>query len=112
MVHPVIEELKQELGDLADKAKLLKIATERIKQIPPLTLTEVLKVLAVGELTHSPNEWRRQSIDYHLDHFNEHMLDAHSKEDYIDKDSGLPSIAHAICRLIFVAEIMIEKQRG
>ena len=83
----------------------------RMDLLPPLALTEVAKVLAFGATKYAPNNWKKISdlqeryTAAALRHIVHHM----SEYDAVDSESGIDTLAHAICCLMFKLEDKLEK---
>ncbi len=87
---------------------------ERVKNIegkPPMSLISLLfleqlaQVLAHGSQKYAPNMWRSDPMPFthEIDSVLRHILAFNRGED-ADPDSGLPHLAHAACRLMFLIE--------
>ena len=79
---------------------------QRYDLIPPLAESLVVDVLTFGALKYAPNNWRGVS-DPQQRYTAAAMrhLAAYRKGEYIDAESGLPHLAHAVCCLMFLAEL-------
>lgn len=74
--------------------------------IPPHILLETAKVLKVGKDKYGLNNYKLIDINEHINHALIHII-AHLAGDRQEGEIG--HIVHAICRLLFTAE-MIEEQ--
>lgn len=71
--------------------------------LPPEPIAEVVKVLMHGAKKYSPNNW--QAVEpYRERYYNACLrhMEAWRAGGTVDKESGLPLLAHAICCLIFI----------
>ncbi len=73
--------------------------------ISPLFLEQLAQVLAHGSQKYAPNMWRSDPMPFthEIDSVLRHILAFNRGED-ADPDSGLPHLAHAACRLMFLIE--------
>jgi len=74
---------------------------DRFDLIPYESIRLAAKVMARGADKHPLNVWRTEPI-YHqqaamMRHFSEYM-----EGNYYDKETGLPALAHCLCRLLFL----------
>lgn len=76
--------------------------------VPPLVLLDVAKVLAEGKDKYGLYNYRKIPVEDHINHALIHIL-AHQAGDRSEGEIG--HIVHAICRLLFTAEI-INKENG
>lgn len=73
--------------------------------VPPRALRETAKVLTFGAKKYAPDNWRKldnlqgRYLDAGLRHINEFLMGTTT-----DEESGCPTLAHAICDLMFVLE--------
>lgn len=69
--------------------------------------TWVMKVMAFGAAKYGWDNWRKaktqEDRDRYLDAAHRHLI-AHVEGHTIDKESGMPALAHAACSLIFYLE--------
>lgn len=83
----------------------------RTDLLPPRTLLEVAKVLSFGAQKYDPNNWKKvedlqaRYTAAALRHLMDHMVDP----DAVDAESGIDTLAHAICCLMFKLEDKLEK---
>ena len=83
----------------------------RTDLLPPRTLLEVAKVLSFGAKKYDPNNWKNvedlqaRYTAAALRHIMDHMVDP----DAVDNESGIDTLAHAICCLMFKLEDKLEK---
>ena len=75
----------------------------RIDLVPPEALNDVGKVLAFGRAKHGENTWLEVSSEDHMAAAMRHV-NAHQRGIYLDAESQLPHLAHAVCRLMFIVE--------
>ena len=73
--------------------------------ISPLFLEQLAQVLGHGSQKYAPNMWRSDPMPFthEIDSVLRHILAFNRGED-ADPDSGLPHLAHAACRLMFLIE--------
>jgi len=77
----------------------------RIDLVPPVALCDIGKVLAFGQQKHGDGEtWRKEPVSNHMSAALRH-LNAYQRGVTLDEESGLPHLAHAACRLMFVQEL-------
>lgn len=77
----------------------------RFDLIPPRAELELAKVLLHGASKYGPRNW--ELVDNHVDRYIaacRRHLNAYMIGEKIDKESGLPHVAHAICSLMFILE--------
>ena len=83
----------------------------RMDLLPPLALTEVAKVLSFGAKKYAPENWKKipelqnRYTAAALRHIVHHM----SEPNAVDVESGIDTLAHAICCLMFKLEDKLEK---
>jgi len=83
----------------------------RTDLLPPRTLLEIAKVLSFGAQKYDPNNWKKvedlqaRYTAAALRHLMDHMVDP----DAVDAESGIDTLAHAICCLMFKLEDKLEK---
>lgn len=68
-------------------------------------LSEVVRVMAHGDVKHPANDWRIKGTAGHLNAATRHILRA----DKLDDESGLEHAAHAVCRLLYYLEIKLDE---
>ena len=80
--------------------------------VPPLSELEIAKVLTYGATKYAPNNWRHveNATDRYISAARRHINSAMSGSLY-DDETGLHHYAHAICCLMFMMEIELEKRR-
>ena len=77
--------------------------------IPDAALAEVIKVLKFGEKKHG-EAWKTQTIEKHRLHGSTHAI--HSTFETIrEQESGLPHLAHAVCRYLFALELQLQAEK-
>lgn len=95
-----------QLGMKFDTGKL------RYDLLPPLALEEVVKVLTFGANKYAPNNWR-----YVDDPFDRYFAAAQRHQwgrkrgEVNDSESTCHHYAHAICCLMFMLELELEKDK-
>ncbi len=78
----------------------------RMGLLPPHALESVAEVLTFGAKKYQPNNWKyvenahARYIDAAMRHIN-----AYVKGEVEDPESGLPHMSHAICCLMFIADL-------
>ena len=79
----------------------------RFDLLPYFPLRLAAKVMALGIGKHPLNTWKSESKWHQqaalMRHFSEYM-----EGNYYDKETGLPALAHCLCRLLFL--IALEEQ--
>lgn len=79
--------------------------------IPPLAHHAHAEVLTFGAQKYAPDNWRKvENADTRYLNAAFRHLHAHSKGEVLDKESGLPHLAHAIASLSFTLELLLEAQ--
>lgn len=79
--------------------------------VPPRALRETAKVLTFGAQKYAPDNWRKldnlqgRYLDAALRHINEFQTGT-----MVDEESGCPTLAHAICDLMFVLEDLLMEE--
>jgi hypothetical protein len=74
--------------------------------LPPLALEEVARVLEFGARKYDPDNWRKvkgwrwRYVRAGIGH-----AFAHLSGRKLDKQSGLPHLAHAVCCFLFILEL-------
>ena len=78
----------------------------RFDLIPPLAERQVAEVLEYGARKYAPDNWRKvdDAKSRYLAAARRH-INAWQTGETIDPESNLPHLAHAICSLMFVAEL-------
>ena len=76
----------------------------RFDLVPPDVLLDVVKVMTHGEGKYSHGNWETVEPSAHFAAAQRH-LNAWHRGISKDEDSGLPHIAHAIARLMFLAAL-------
>lgn len=74
--------------------------------IPPLALQDVAAVLEFGARKYAPDNWREVE-GWHWRYMRAGIghAYAHLRGERLDKESGLPHLAHAVCCFLFVLEL-------
>ncbi|HIP58739.1 MAG TPA: hypothetical protein EYH00_05495 [Archaeoglobus profundus] len=76
----------------------------RYDLIPPKALEELAKVITYGAKKYKPNSWRNvEPYRYEAALFRH--IQEWRKGNKIDKESGLPHLAHALANLVFLIEL-------
>lgn len=82
---------------------------DRFDQLPWNSIRWAAKVLAFGMKKHGEGVWKSEPIWHQqaamMRHFSEYM-----EGNYYDKETGLPALAHALCRLMFLIALEEEKR--
>ena len=69
--------------------------------LPLWVMEDVVRVLMHGARKYSPNNWQKcRDLSVYYDACLRH-LNEYQKGEKIDKESGLPHLAHAVCCLMF-----------
>jgi hypothetical protein len=79
--------------------------------LPPHALEEVAKVLTIGAKKYAPNNWRyvNNGPTRYFDAAQRHLW-AYKRGELTDPETGISHIAHAICSLMFIADLDATKQ--
>ena len=80
--------------------------------IPPLSEREVAKVLTYGASKYAPDNWKLvdNATNRYISAARRHINSAMVGDQY-DDETGLHHYAHAICCLMFMMEVELEKRR-
>ena len=91
------------LGRKDDQNKL------RYDLLPVEPIEEVIKVLTLGAVKYSPDNWKRVK-PYDVRYYNAALrhIQAWRRGETFDSESKLPHLAHAVCCLLFI----LWKERG
>lgn len=109
---------KQDILDMQKKAKLNSPEGQKHDQdkammglIPPLAELSVADVLTFGAKKYAPENWRKvdNAHSRYMDAAKRHINAYHRGESH-DQESGLPHLSHAICCLMFMQELDLEKE--
>jgi hypothetical protein len=95
---------------LNDDTKFTKNDDDKpaVELLPPLALLETAKVLGFGAKKYDPDNWRRvDDRRRYLAASLRHLLEYAAGKD-LDEDSGLPTVAHAACSVLFLLEAHLE----
>lgn len=81
--------------------------------VPPFALEEVAKVLTFGAKKYRPNNWKYvpDGIKRYHDAMYRH-LNAYTKGEQFDKETGLHHLAHAICCAMFIVDLEVSGQNS
>lgn len=90
-------------GHKADDGK------ERWDLLPFAPIEEVVRVLTHGAKKYGDNNWRKVDISRYKAALMRHVS-AMMKGKWVDSESGLSHVAHAICNLIFIKELYNAEQ--
>ena len=109
-----VKELREEVKELKETPKTRqmeffksgairenKIGKGRYDLISPLAIERLARVLEQGAMSHGERNWERglpmtRTLDSALRHINKYM-----SGEIIDRDSGLPTLSHALVNLVF-----------
>ena len=78
----------------------------RYDLMPPHALEGVVKVITYGAKKYAPNNWKYVSKDRYIAAAYRH-LEAYRKGEYLDEESKLEHIYHAMTCLTFISELDI-----
>jgi hypothetical protein len=97
--HPATAPKTEERGVKHDDGK------PAFDLFPPMIELEVAKVLEFGARKYRPDNWKKVpgAKRKYFAAFRRHM-NAHTRGEKIDPESGLTHISHAICSLMFLGE--------
>ncbi len=76
----------------------------RYDLMPPHVLEGVVKVITYGAQKYAPNNWKYVSKDRYIAAAYRH-LEAYRKGEYLDEESKLEHIHHAMTCLTFISEL-------
>lgn len=84
----------------------------RLDLLPPDAIEFIGYVLRHGALTYAPGNWRKckdpgRYVAATLRHIMKHM-----KGDFLDKDSHLPHLAHAVCSALFALDLILRGEQN
>ena len=86
---------------------------QRWDLLPLEPINEVVKVLNFGAKKYAPNNW--QKVDNALDRYyaaaERHKFSYRTGE-WLDKESGLPHLAHLLCCYIFIFWIELNNRKA
>lgn len=79
--------------------------------LPPKALLETVKVLTFGAKKYARDNWRfvEEGERRYFDALQRHLW-AWKAGEVLDKESGLPHLAHAMCCLMFLYETSVEPE--
>lgn len=80
----------------------------RFGLVPAKALTEVTKVLTYGARKYSAENWRHVDMARYFDASQRHLW-AYKGGQELDPESGMNHLAHAICSLMFMLQMDLEK---
>lgn len=108
MLESENQELKSDVMILEqmmqDSAHLVKI----FNYFPESVWLDMLSVLEYGQGTHKPDEWKSQTVAYHLGHAYKHFED-YLRGETIDHDTGKSVLNNIIIRVCMAAALEKEK---
>lgn len=97
-VEPKFDKLKKnEKGGVKDDS-----GKRKWHLLPREALIDTVKVLEMGAVKYSANNWKNVDRYRYVDAFDRHWA-AFLDGEAIDPESGLSHIAHALCNLLFIA---------
>jgi len=72
--------------------------------LPLAEIEEVVKVLTYGAEKYAPDNWQKVEtpIERYYAAMMRHITAWRAHNESLDKESGLPHLAHAICCLVFI----------
>jgi len=78
--------------------------------LPAVALEQVVQVLTFGAKKYEPNNWRRvpDANRRYFDAAQRHLW-AYKQGEQFDQETGQSHLAHAICCIMFMAELDVEK---
>lgn len=78
----------------------------RFGLLPPMALEQVAEVLTFGAEKYAPGNWKllEDADARYFDAAQRHLW-AYRRGEVSDPESGLPHLAHAMCCLMFMAEL-------
>lgn len=95
-----------------DRSKIgLKFDGEKImyELLPVDALEGVVKILTFGAKKYAPMNWKMvEPINRYYGALIRH-IEAVRKGEWIDEDSGMPHLDHAMCNLVFLRELLKDK---
>ena len=99
------EQLPDTLGRKFDSGKL------EYGLLPPHALDEVVQVLTVGAKKYARDNWRyvEDGPRRYFDAAQRHLW-AYKRGELTDPETGISHIAHAICSLMFIADLDATRQ--
>lgn len=115
---PITAELPTTLADLIEQKQMAMAEGRkydsdkpRIGLVPPKSLIEVAKVLTYGAKKYSAENWRQvEGKEWrYFDAAQRHLWQYHSGQ-VVDSETNINHLAHAICSLMFLLELDLEKQ--
>ena len=78
----------------------------RLTFVPQQIIYDVARVREYGNAKYlDPDNWQTVEIERYRDSMYRHMLDYLESPQGLDKDSGLPHIAHLACNVAFLCEM-------
>jgi hypothetical protein len=84
-----------------------------VQLLPPQAVLSVGDVLRFGAIKYEAHSWHKvdNADERYIGAGLRHIL-AHIDGEVFDSESGLPHLAHAICSLMFVLELLLREQQG
>lgn len=93
-------DIEMKMGMKHDTAK------PRMDLIPPKAERLLAEVLTFGATKYAPDNWRKvDNADSRYLAAAMRHINAHRSGELIDRESGLPHLAHAMCSLAFLIEL-------
>lgn len=106
------DELKLKNAELAHQVIDLALHGETwsklLKYLPVSVFEDMDAVLEYGQGTHKPDEWKSQTVAYHLGHAYKHFED-YLRGETIDHDTGKSVLNNIIIRVCMAAALEKEK---
>lgn len=83
----------------------------RMGLLPPRALESVAEVLTFGAQKYLPNNWKyvENGPERYLDAALRHIT-AYMRGEYYDNETYLPHLSHALCCLMFIVDLELEKE--
>lgn len=82
----------------------------RVDQLPPRSLEEIAKVFAYGAKKYGEHNWAQYANDWKwgqlIGSLLRHVFAWMRRED-LDRESGLPHLAHAGCNILMLLELIL-----
>jgi hypothetical protein len=84
-----------------------------VQLLPPQAVLSVGNVLRFGAIKYEAHSWHKvdNAGERYIGAGLRHIL-AHMDGEVFDRESGLPHLAHGICSLMFVLELLLREQQG
>lgn len=120
VTHPPCAECKLHLNTLGGTFPIyivedfLKFDKDKLRYelLPVLAVEEVVKVLTFGAKKYKPNNWRRvDDLDRYMGAALRHIA-AHQKGEIYDPETKCAHLGHAATNLLFLTELLKEKENA